>query len=544
MANLVQRSGRVNIRVGGNSQETAVMVQNTTTGKLIVKDNSTTQGTTQTPPIVFKEDLLYMMANISAFTNVRWFLGIPFNQTNPYRLDIVQAGQPILGDYLLGLQAGNEPDFYQQFGKRPAPYTPQSYFNDVGTLVNQMNSDSSILNRSMLIGPSVSSGPWTPEQVWDTGYIQAYSQYLAYLAVEHYPTDNCGARYNTAPPTPPETAILRFISHSEVTGLAGPYINSSNIAQTNGKPFLMFETNTASCGGFAGVSDAFVASLWSLDWAMQMAYSNFSMGLFHTGGQNDSYNPFTPPPGKMASYSQWTVGPVYYSALAMAETLGNGSQVLDISAASNLSDQSAAYAVYENNQAVRIGVINYVTDPSGASDIQFTFSIGGSNLGQSNAIPSQVQVKYLLANSTTQKYNFTWAGQTFGSYYESDGRPIGSESIQTVQCNQGANTCTVSVPAPSYTLIFLTSNALQEVDSGPSKTFSTTVTTKRSYMTVNQAVLATSNGHSGSSLDEVASTSKNSLNGAFGVAQALEGAVMFGCIAFGVLTLFRGAMWW
>ena len=50
MANLVQRSGRVNIRVGGNSQETAVMVQNTTTGKLIVKDTSTTQGTVSHSP--------------------------------------------------------------------------------------------------------------------------------------------------------------------------------------------------------------------------------------------------------------------------------------------------------------------------------------------------------------------------------------------------------------------------------------------------------------------------------------------------------------
>ncbi len=45
MANLVQRSGRVNIRVGGNSQESAVMVQNTTNGKLIVKDTSNTKGT-------------------------------------------------------------------------------------------------------------------------------------------------------------------------------------------------------------------------------------------------------------------------------------------------------------------------------------------------------------------------------------------------------------------------------------------------------------------------------------------------------------------
>jgi len=64
------------------------------------------------------------------------------------------------------------------------------------------------------------------------------------------------------------------------------------------------------------------------------------------------------------------------------------------------------------------------------------------------------------------------------------------------------------------------------------------------YMTLNPAVLATSNGHSGSSLDELLSTSEKSLSWAFGMTQALESAVMFGCMAIGVLTLFRGAMWW
>jgi len=77
------------------------------------------------------------MSNISSFVNVRWFLGgplfklfpslssssitgIPFNSTNPFRLAIAEKGQAILGDYLLGLQAGNEPDFYAKFRKRPA----------------------------------------------------------------------------------------------------------------------------------------------------------------------------------------------------------------------------------------------------------------------------------------------------------------------------------------------------------------------------------------------------------------------------------------
>lgn len=44
--------------------------------------------------------------------NVKWFLGIPFNDSANWRIAIAEEGQEILGDHLLGLQAGNEPDFY------------------------------------------------------------------------------------------------------------------------------------------------------------------------------------------------------------------------------------------------------------------------------------------------------------------------------------------------------------------------------------------------------------------------------------------------
>ena len=52
----------------------------------------------------------------------------------------------------------------------------------------------------------------------------------------------------------------------------------------------MFETNTASCGGFPGVSDSFGSTLWMVDYALQMAYSNFTMALMHVGGVDDTYN--------------------------------------------------------------------------------------------------------------------------------------------------------------------------------------------------------------------------------------------------------------
>lgn len=57
------------------------------------------------------------MNNISSLVNVKWFLGIPFNDTN-FRMAIVQDGMRILGDNVIGWQAGNEPDFYGENGKR------------------------------------------------------------------------------------------------------------------------------------------------------------------------------------------------------------------------------------------------------------------------------------------------------------------------------------------------------------------------------------------------------------------------------------------
>ncbi len=70
----------------------------------------------------------------------------------------------------------------------------------------------------------------------------------------------------------------------------GQYANTSNILQAMGKPLVMLETNTASCGGFSGLSDSFGSTLWSIDYALQMAYYNFSNALWHVGGVDDYYD--------------------------------------------------------------------------------------------------------------------------------------------------------------------------------------------------------------------------------------------------------------
>jgi len=110
---------------------------------------------------------------------------------------------------------------------------------------------------------------------------------------------------------------------------------------------------------------------------------------------HDSFVKNVAPPTNQSTFRQWTVGPVFYSALIVVETFGssNTSQIIDLGANGNNSF-TPAYAIYENGQPARLVLLNYITDPSGASTYTATFSIGESALGQSNGTPSQVKVKY------------------------------------------------------------------------------------------------------------------------------------------------------
>lgn len=98
--------------------------------------------------------------------------------------------------------------------------------------------------------------------------------------------------YGTAgTPADPQALLPLYLTHKErVKELVAPYANSSNIATAAGKPLIMFETNTASCGGFPGISDTFASALWATDYGFQMAYNNFTNALLHVGGQNVFYN--------------------------------------------------------------------------------------------------------------------------------------------------------------------------------------------------------------------------------------------------------------
>ncbi|KAJ7897687.1 hypothetical protein B0H14DRAFT_344531 [Mycena olivaceomarginata] len=203
----------------------------------------------------------------------------------------------------------------------------------------------------------------------------------------------------------------------------------------------------------------------------------------------------------------------------MAEAIGpsNNTQVFNYGVA-DLTSFTPIYGIYENGTPVRVAVFNYLDDPSGANTVHAVISIAGATM------PSSVKVKYLAATSVVQKGGFTWAGQTFGGIFESDGRPMGQEDVKTVQCDTTAQTCTVDVPAPGFALVFLTDDAFTENKGAPSMTFPTTAQTKtHNTAKVDPSILSTSNGYRMSE-HELAGTSKKPSAGPRTAQASLVGA--------------------
>ena len=122
--------------------------------------------------------------------------------------------------------------------------------------------------------------------------------------------------------------------------------------------------------------------------------------------------------------------------------------------------------------------------------------------------------RYLVAPSVGEKFNITWGNQTLGGQFEADGRLQGDLHLETVQCDQQNNVCNVKVPAPGFALVFMSDDAAKESEPASTATFGTTAVTKyKNTATIDQAVLATSNGNRGMQAMR-GSTSFGSGNGA------------------------------
>lgn len=86
---------------------------------------------------------------------------------------------------------GNEPDLYAGNGIRNSSYQPADFTADWGTVLQDYINDANVPNKNLFVAPSVCCGGvnnngWTPEQVFDTGFLTDFGTNLAYISVQQY----------------------------------------------------------------------------------------------------------------------------------------------------------------------------------------------------------------------------------------------------------------------------------------------------------------------------------------------------------------------
>ncbi|KZV91536.1 hypothetical protein EXIGLDRAFT_719226 [Exidia glandulosa HHB12029] len=449
MSVLKERAGPPILRLGGNTQEKAKLLDVLPNGGSIDKIAIGPTGYTNTPTLLYTLDVLKALRETSELLGIKWWLGIPMNQTTPPRLEIIEQGEAVMGEFLAGWQLGNEPDLYAQHNYRTADYSQQNYIDEFQSILDDINAHPTIQVKNNLGGPGVCC-LWNLNGILDQfNYLQRFGNQLSTMIIEHYPIDNCIKGQHD-----PQEMMNEYMMHTSPQKFAGDYRDAVGKAMVAGKQVVLLETNTASCNGFLGLSDGFSAALWIADLGLSLGAINFTNIMVHLGGQAAYYNPFVSPPHNATKPFMWTVGPPWYGILFVAEALGKTgtARIADL-AANEANPYTPAFVIYENNQPARVALFNYMSDPSGQHDYTARIQTGAA----------EVKVRYLVAPQVSSKIpNVTWAGQTFGSYFESDGLPRGEHETVTIPCSAGV--CPVPVPAPGAALVFLNDNSYNPDD--------------------------------------------------------------------------------
>jgi len=127
-------------------------------------------------------------------------------------------------------------------------------------MANTILAAATLPNPMAFVGPSVCCQVQGFEMadVFNAGFLNTSSS-LAAVTVQHYPRNNCKIGGIVIQP---QDVFAEYLNHTNAQYLVSLYTADSALAAQAGKEFVMLEMNSASCGGFPGLSDSFGAAMW------------------------------------------------------------------------------------------------------------------------------------------------------------------------------------------------------------------------------------------------------------------------------------------
>ena len=217
--------------------------------------------------------------------------------------EAVYAAQA-LGSSLYCFELGNEPASYAGSGySLPAGYSAWNYSTFKGRWSSLRNAILQSVVNATFSGPDATAGSVNSYTLPFSREVDA-SQ-VKVLAQHYYRMNDTDARTMAMMLTTPDPKL-------------GPLLTTlKGAADRSGVPFRITETNSATLGGVAYVSDVYGSALWALDNIFIMALGGASGVHFH-GGDRAAYSPFN-----FGSETVTAIKPLYYGLL-FSKMVGQG----------------------------------------------------------------------------------------------------------------------------------------------------------------------------------------------------------------------------
>jgi hypothetical protein len=251
------------------------------------------------------------------------------------------AAKATLGEWLAGIELGNEPNSYGHQGLREEPWTFTEYDSEVAAYKADIEAAAPGIP---IAGPDVSGS--SAFETWGVG--EVVDQPPALLTGHHYPM-SCQAQ--------PAPTITRLLS-PEIRALEVLSLQRYMTVAENGEiPFRMDEANTISCGGLAGISNTFASALWATAYVSQ-AMSMGVAGINLHGHPTNclGYTPLCGATPQAIAEGQLSAQPEWYALLMLRGLIGD--RPLPTTVAAHPQHNLAAYSFLAPGGGLRVVIVN------------------------------------------------------------------------------------------------------------------------------------------------------------------------------------------
>jgi hypothetical protein len=279
------------------------------------------------------------IANLPGFLNATgWRLIYGLNLAcGDAHAAVDEASQVVkfVGDRLIALQFGNEPDLFKHNGDRTRKWTYDEFLAQWMVFYQAIRAE---LPNVPIAGPDTSNPRWNAQFAKDVGH-------KVVLETGHF--------YPEGPPSDPRMNIEYLLRSGE---RARSFTHQAmELARQSDLPFRLAEVNSCYAAGKPGVSDTFAAALWAADLMLTMAAAGASGVNLH-GGASGLYTPIAGSPS-----TGYEARPIYYGMLLASQFAGATMHQTLLDAAGKTA---TAYAGTRNG-FLHVAVLNMAPDPIG-----------------------------------------------------------------------------------------------------------------------------------------------------------------------------------